>query len=75
MAIERPVPESRLSRLAHLGRLAGGVLRAGARQLGQGKRPAFGLPAGPDQTATGGHNVLPTKALPDDAGLSLALQE
>jgi predicted unusual protein kinase regulating ubiquinone biosynthesis (AarF/ABC1/UbiB family) len=46
MATERPVPESRLSRLAHLGRLAGGiaggVLSAGARQLGQGKRPSLG---------------------------------
>jgi len=46
MASERPVPESRLSRLAHLGRLAGGIaggmLSAGARQLGQGKRPSLG---------------------------------
>jgi predicted unusual protein kinase regulating ubiquinone biosynthesis (AarF/ABC1/UbiB family) len=46
MASERPIPESRISRLAHLGRLAGGiaggVLGAGARQLGQGKRPSFG---------------------------------
>jgi predicted unusual protein kinase regulating ubiquinone biosynthesis (AarF/ABC1/UbiB family) len=46
MANERRVPQSRLGRLAHLGRLAGGIaggmLSEGARQLGRGQRPSFG---------------------------------
>lgn len=40
----RPVPASRLSRMAHLGglatRVAGGMLAEGARQLAAGQRPA-----------------------------------
>jgi len=46
MAPERPVPASRLERLMHLGRLAGGIAGAalgeGARQLAQGRRPSLG---------------------------------
>jgi predicted unusual protein kinase regulating ubiquinone biosynthesis (AarF/ABC1/UbiB family) len=46
MADERRVPQSRLGRLAQLGRLAGGiaggVLSEGARQLGRGRRPSLG---------------------------------
>ena len=46
MTTERRIPESRLGRLMHLGRLAGGIagdaLSEGARQLGQGRRPSLG---------------------------------
>ena len=46
MAAERRIPESRLERLLHLGRLAGGIAGAalgdGARQLAQGRRPSLG---------------------------------
>ncbi len=44
MPTERRIPESRLERLMHLGRLAGGIaggaLGEGARQLAQGRRPS-----------------------------------
>jgi predicted unusual protein kinase regulating ubiquinone biosynthesis (AarF/ABC1/UbiB family) len=44
MSAERRIPESRLERLIHLGRLAGGIasgaLGEGARQLAQGRRPS-----------------------------------
>jgi predicted unusual protein kinase regulating ubiquinone biosynthesis (AarF/ABC1/UbiB family) len=46
MPTERRIPESRLERLMHLGRLAGGIagsaLGEGARQLAQGRRPSVG---------------------------------
>jgi predicted unusual protein kinase regulating ubiquinone biosynthesis (AarF/ABC1/UbiB family) len=45
MDSQRRVPQSRLGRLAQLGRLAGGMaggaLSEGARQLGQGRRPSM----------------------------------
>ncbi len=46
MDSQRRVPQSRLGRLAQLGRLAGGIaggaLSEGARQIGQGRRPSVG---------------------------------
>ncbi|MFZ0788119.1 MAG: AarF/ABC1/UbiB kinase family protein [Chromatiaceae bacterium] len=45
MSSERRIPESRLERLMHLGRLAGGIaggaLGEGARQFAQGRRPSM----------------------------------
>jgi hypothetical protein len=46
MNMERHIPESRLGRLMHLGRPAGGIagcaLSEGAGRLGQGRRPSLG---------------------------------
>jgi hypothetical protein len=52
-----------------------GLVRPQAPVEASSFRPTSGLPAAFDEMATGRPNVLPQKAVPDDAGLSLALQE